>query len=44
MSTNPIDANPAQPNAIAGGVTFSPPDQEAVMTAINTMSESAVPA
>jgi hypothetical protein len=39
MSTNPIETNTVQPNGIAGGVTFSPVDQQAVMTAIDTIRQ-----
>ena len=38
-TTNPINTNPTQPNATAGGATFSPLDQEAVMTAIDTIRQ-----
>jgi len=39
MSTNPIETNTAQPNATPGGVTLSPVDQQAVMTAIDTIRQ-----
>jgi hypothetical protein len=39
MSTNPIETNTVQPNGIAGGVTLSPVDQQAVMTAIDTIRQ-----
>ena len=39
MSTNPIETNTARANATPGGVTLSPVDQQAVMTAIDTIRQ-----
>ena len=39
MSTNPIETNTAQPNATPGAVMLSPVDQQAVMTAIDTIRQ-----